>query len=57
MYLRPPGSIPFGAVEAADSGSERLRCGRRAGAVSAGRPESGRGERRHGRVLSQVWYV
>lgn len=53
----PPGSIPFGAVEAPDSGCEWLCRGWRAGAGSAGRSESGGGERRHGRVLPQVWYV
>lgn len=51
----PPGSIAFAAVEAADSRSQWLRRGWRAGAGSARRSESGGGERRHGGVLSQVW--
>lgn len=51
----PPGSIPFAAVKAADSRSQWLRRGWRAGAGSACRSESGGGERRHGGVLSQVW--
>lgn len=57
IWLFPPGSVPFGAVKAADSSSQWLCCGWRAGAGSAGRSASGGGERRHGGVLSQVWYV
>ena len=51
----PPGSVPPAAVEAADSSRQWLRGGWRPGAGSAGRPEAGGGERRHGGVLSQVW--
>ena len=53
----PPGSVPFGAVQAADSSSQWLCCGWRAGTGPAGRFESGGGERHHGGVLSEVWYV
>lgn len=57
IRLFPPGSIPFGAVEAADSSSQWLRRGWGPGAGSAGRSESDGGERHHGGVLSQVRYV
>ena len=57
IQLFPTGSVPFTAVQTIDSGSEWLCCGRRPGAGSAGRSESGGRECRHGGVLSQVWYV
>lgn len=57
IQLFPPGPVPFTAVKAPDSSSEWFRRGWRVGAGSAGRSESGGGERRHGSVLPQVWYV
>lgn len=57
ILLFPPGSVSFAAIKAADSSSQRFCCSWRAGVGSAGRSESGGGERRHGGVLSQVWYV